>query len=111
MEYKIISEDEFDTVYKPQRNRWASKDSAYDGCLYETYGKELERVRAVLKLETGRIWTLLDDGTILSGAHSFNRLGFFITKKAVADGEALMVPTDDPREWDDSEDFVGEAPR
>jgi len=98
MEYQI-TEDEFDDVYKPEKNRRAPNDAAWDGRMYETYGKEHERVRKIAATHPGRVWTLIDGGDgstpILSGYHRVNRLGHFITRKAVPDGDVVLVQIED----------------
>lgn len=51
----------------------------WTGIMYETYGKELDFVRAV---DNQFIWTLVDGengGTfIISGYHLCNRIGYFV---------------------------------
>jgi hypothetical protein len=57
--------------------------------MFETYGKELEFVRAQ---DPRTVWTLLDcDGTkiVMSGYYHTNRMGYFITKKRVEEGKVL----------------------
>ena len=52
-----------------------------DGLLFETFGPEFQIVRTT---DLARVWTLIeaDDDTlyILSGLHTVNRLGYFITE-------------------------------
>lgn len=75
---------------------WAiSRDRESDlGCMFETYGEELDFVDAQ---EPACIWTLLDgeDGSelIMSGRHSANRQGYFISETPVPDGTVITVIT------------------
>lgn len=53
------------------------------GRMFETFGKEVEHVQAILKSDPGKVWTLLDcDGhqVISSGYHHVNRMGYFVTE-------------------------------
>jgi hypothetical protein len=72
--------------FKPQTNH-IDQNAAFDGHMYETYGKELDYVITHLKSDESRkrIWTLIDgDGICLitEGYHIVNRLGYFITDKS-----------------------------
>jgi len=65
--------------YHPIKNPLDS-NASFDGCMFETYGEELEFVCAQQPLT---IWTLVDcDGKdrIAEGFHYVNRLGYFITE-------------------------------
>jgi hypothetical protein len=59
---------------------------SFGGCMYETFGEELEYVR---KQPTNRIWTIVDtdgdDLIILAGFHIVNRLGYLITDEEWSD--------------------------
>lgn len=90
-----ISEDEWWDTYQPIPNLvgdgaeagWSDGDD--QGRMFETYGKELEFLRAQ---DPCTIWTLLEcDGNnfVVSGYHHTNRLGYFITKKPVEEGKVL----------------------
>lgn len=58
-------------------------DSAYDGCMFETYGPELDYV---LSVPVAHVWTLVDgdDGSIVldAGYRYVNRIGYLITEQA-----------------------------
>jgi hypothetical protein len=80
-----IKEDYFDEYYKPQVNHLV-KNASFNGCMYETYGKELEYVRSVAhNPKTAKsVWTILEaDSKIFycAGYHFVNRLGYLITEK------------------------------
>ncbi len=80
-----ITEDDFDKQYPLVTNHidpnasWAFDDGP--GCLFETYGEELDFVRAQ---NPRNIWTLVDgdDGNqyVISGYHLVNRIGYLISK-------------------------------
>jgi hypothetical protein len=58
---------------------------SFGGCMYETFGEELDCIIAMLHTEadTKHIWTIVDtdgdDLIILAGFHIINRLGYLIT--------------------------------
>lgn len=77
-----ISYDEFERTYEPVKNQLDS-NASYNGCMFETFGEELEQVQMVIRREPGRVWTIIDgdDGVcIVNGAHFVNRLGYLVTK-------------------------------
>jgi hypothetical protein len=69
----------FDT-YKPIKNH-LDENSSFDGHMFETYGDEVEFVKAQ---DENRIWMYGDGddggGYIWNGWHFINRLGYFITE-------------------------------
>lgn len=71
---KKITEEEFQN-YRPLRNPH-NRDAAWDGCLYETYGAEYNFVRWQPE---ENVWTLLTDGTLVSGRHHVDRVGYIVT--------------------------------
>lgn len=91
-----ISEDEFDVTYPLVINHinpnvsWG--DGEGSGCLFETYGEELEFVR---KQDPRTIWTLLDgdanDLDLGSGYHIVNRIGYLISTVPVAERVSVQV--------------------
>ena len=56
--------------------------TAFGGCMYETFGLELDYVR---KQPNNRVWTVVDtdgdDLIILAGFHFVNRLGYLVTNE------------------------------
>jgi len=77
-----LSEDAFWKRFKPLKNK-IEPNSSYNGCMFETYGKELERVKKRAKKYPLTIWTISDndgDLEIMEGFHFVNRLGYLITK-------------------------------
>jgi hypothetical protein len=91
-----LSEDSFDATYPLVTNHinlnasWACGEGT--GCLFETYGEELDFVRAQDPLT---IWTLLDgdDGDLYlaSGYHIVNRIGYLVSTVPVAEGVSVQV--------------------
>ena len=79
-----LSEHDFDAQYTLVRNHlnpnasWSYGDGP--GCLFETYGDELEFVR---KQDHCNVWTLADgdngDLYLASGFHFVNRIGYLIS--------------------------------
>lgn len=72
--------DEWCATYKPIKNH-IDTNASFDGEMFETYGKELEFVKAA---DEDRIWMYGDgdDGGsyIWNGWHIVNRIGYFITE-------------------------------
>ena len=75
-----MSFEEWEATYKPISNS-IDMDSSFDGLMFETYGDEVEFVKAQ---DENRIWTYGDGddggGYIWNGWHYINRLGYFITE-------------------------------
>lgn len=106
-----LSEDEFDNQYPLVRNHidpnasWS--DNEGPGCLFETYGEEVEFVRQQNPLT---IWTIIDgdddDMYITSGYHFVNRIGYLISTVPVppeVDIE-VRIPRSDDFEFQNEED-------
>ena len=53
---------------------------SFGGCMYETFGEELEYIKTQ---SNNRIWTIVDgdddDLLIIAGFHFVNRLGYLVT--------------------------------
>lgn len=90
---EITEEDWFDT-FNPIPNHIdenASFNDGEHGYMFETYGEELEFVKAQ---EPNRIWTYGegDNGTyIWNGWHVVNRLGYFITTLPFDDKQDYQI--------------------
>lgn len=79
-----ITEETFDDCYPLITNHlnphasWGFGDTG--GCLFETYGPELEFVRSQ---DPRHVWTLVDgddgDQYVISGFHWVNRIGYLIS--------------------------------
>lgn len=89
-----IDTDTFHQRFRPIPNHLdtnASEDFGEGGCLFETYGAELDHVRAH---PSSRIWTIIDgddETLIVSGYHLCNRIGYILTEMPVSDGECYTV--------------------
>jgi hypothetical protein len=91
-----MTEDEFEASYPLLHNplniyaAWSFGTGS--GCLFETYGKELEFVRSQ---DRATVWTLIDgaDGNqyINNGHHPVNRIGYFISTVPVPEGTCIEV--------------------
>jgi hypothetical protein len=69
-------------------------NASIDGCLFETYGAQLEFVKSHDKTH---IWTLIqgdsDDGgeVVLPGYHMANRIGYLITREPWTDDSIVVT--------------------
>jgi len=91
-----ITEDEFNERYPLVENHlnpnagWCLGDGR--GCLFETYGEELDFVR---RQDPRHVWTLIDgedgDQHLTSGFHFVNRIGYLISTVAVPEGMGIQV--------------------
>ena len=73
---------EWEEKYKPIQNH-IDTNASYSGAMFETFGEELEYIRAYP--DQKNVWTLLEaDGKhyISAGYHIVNRFGYFITEIA-----------------------------
>lgn len=70
-----INEEEFENKYRPIKNPH-NKNSGWNGCLFETYGVEYNFVK---NQSASHIWTLLSNGTLVSGHHFADRVGYVVT--------------------------------
>ena len=92
-----ITEDEFDAQYPLVTNHinphasWVTGDGP--GCLFETYGEELDFVR---RQDPRTIWTFVDgdDGNqyVISGYHLVNRIGYLISTVPFPEDASIEVP-------------------
>ena len=95
-----VAEDEFYTKFNRMKNHFDS-DAGFDGCMFETYGKELDYVFEMSK--ENRVITIIEgdedlektitteSGSIItepnsnlyyaSGFHFVNRMGYFVLDK------------------------------
>ena len=92
---KILTEEEWFEQFKPIPNHLDENASFNDGdhgYMFETYGEELEFVKAQ---EPNRIWTYFDGddgGTYISdGYHVVNRIGYFVTTVPYDDKQYYQI--------------------
>lgn len=71
-----ITEDQFDEDFRPVQNPH-NKDASWNGCLFETYGVEFNFVKSQPK---NKVWTVTDEGGVVSGLHLVNRVGYIVTE-------------------------------
>jgi len=90
-----LTEDEWFEQFKPIPNHIDNNASFNDdehGYMFETYGEELEFVKAQ---EPNRIWTYGDGddgGTYISdGYHVVNRIGYFVTALPYDDKQYYQI--------------------
>lgn len=91
-----LTEDEFDNQFPLVVNHLNPNASwgfdAVGGCLFETYGPELQ---FVLKQDSSHIWTLIDvdDGDlyVVSGYHLVNRIGYLISTVPIPRDSFIQV--------------------
>jgi len=94
------TDTEFYAKYNPEYNQVLLKElqakedtgstlpediCSFGGCMYETFGEELEYVR---NQPTNRIWTIIDEEDklfFIAGFHIVNRLGYLITDEEWSD--------------------------
>jgi hypothetical protein len=101
-----LTEDEFDEQYPLVENHlnpnasWAIGQGK--GCLFETYGQELDFVR---QQDPRCIWTFIDGddgGTyVASGFHFVNRIGYLLSREPIPENtfiEVRLDPCDDDLE-------------
>ncbi len=109
-----ITEDEFDARFPLLTNHlnpnasWGSGKEG--GCLFETYGEELEFVRQQNPLT---VWTLVDgdgdDQYLVSGFHFVNRIGYLISTVALPEEVDIEVRIPNGNADDPETDEAGEA--
>lgn len=104
-----MSEDVFFEVFKPIRNH-IDDNASWDGCMFETFGDELEFVR---RQPAERIWTIFeaDDGLAISnGYHLVNRIGYLVSRiasEAETDYEITIEQAHSHWPWEDAFDKFG----
>ena len=91
-----LTEDEFDEQFPLITNHlnpnasWAFGDGP--GCLFETYGEELEFIR---HQDPNRVWTFVDgddgDQYVISRPHFVNRIGYLVSREPIPDNTSIEV--------------------
>jgi hypothetical protein len=112
-----LTEDEWFDTYKPIKNN-LDNNSSFDGHMFETYGEEVEFVKAQ---DENRIWMLGDgdDGGmyIWSGWGFVNRIGYFVTEVPCPDDTTIQIQVGVPwyfcencnAELEDPDDIIRDA--
>lgn len=91
-----LTEDQFDEQFPLITNHlnpnasWAFGEGP--GCLFETYGEELEFIR---QQDPNRVWTFIDgvdgDYYVISGPHVINRIGYLVSSKPIPANTLIEV--------------------
>lgn len=96
--FSRLHEDTFIERFRPRVNLLnpnATFDLGYGGCLFETYGAELDFIRAQ---DPKLVWTVVDgdEGQLVieSGFHIVNRLGYLVATAPIEDNVAYTVTLD-----------------
>ena len=112
-----LTEEEWLNTYKPIKNNLV-ESSSFDGHMFETYGEEVEFVKAQ---DENRIWMLGDgdDGGmyIWSGWGFVNRIGYFVTEVPFPDNTTIQIQVGVPwyycescdSEWEDQDNIIRDA--
>jgi hypothetical protein len=99
MDYTLvkISEEAFEALFPLIPNHlnpnaaWAIHETG--GCLFETYGRELD---FILLQDERTVWTMVDgdDGRLhlVSGCHYVNRIGYLISRVVLPEAVEVHVP-------------------
>jgi hypothetical protein len=102
----VLTDDLFGEIYKPQINhfeRAKQNDSvddedicSFNGCMYETYGEELQYIFNLAKT-TKKVWTIIEgeSNTLFysAGFHYVNRIGFIVCHEEYVD-ETIQIEID-----------------
>jgi hypothetical protein len=106
-----LAEEQFDEQFPLVINHlnpnasWSFGDG--QGCLFETYGDELEFIR---QQDPNRVWTFVDgddgDHYVISGIHFVNRIGYLLARDPIPDNTLIEVriPRDCHDEPEDDEE-------
>lgn len=91
----VLTYDDWRNQYRPIANT-VTANASFDGTMFETYGPELDAVRAA---DPTCVWTLVgcDDSDalyVISGGHLVNRLGHFITERPRAGEDNVEILVD-----------------
>ena len=78
----MITYNDFENKYKPITNH-LDDNAPLAGCMFETYGDELDYVLSIANTEPLRVWTYVPDYEpveLIQGYHLVNRVGYIITE-------------------------------
>ena len=97
----VLTEEDFYKKYHPIPNPYDS-NASFDGCMFETHGRELDYVK---NIPQGRVWSIIDNNDgwygIVAGYHWINRLGHLITEEEWSDyNEEYVISNEGPvNDW------------
>jgi hypothetical protein len=95
-DYKLKEKDNFKYIFL-ELYKWEEQfkpiNRPKEGCLYETYGEDLDFIKAQ---PLNKIWTLMDDEAtgimfITNGFRLVNRLAYFITEEPWSDDTIYLI--------------------
>ena len=85
--------DRWEKKYQPIQNHF-NKNAGLAGIMFETYGDEVDFVKATAKTNPNLVWTWIDceEGKhyLVAGWHFVNRIGYVITKEPWSDSMASV---------------------
>lgn len=87
-----LSLEEFEAQFELIENPF-DKNTAWEGCAFETYGEEIEFVKH--DNQKNKVWTVIeedDERFIVSGMQHTNRLYFLISTAPVPETLEYIVP-------------------
>lgn len=94
--FTVLSEEQFDARF-PLLTNHLDRNASFGGCMFETYGAELQFVR---RQNMDCIWTYADDDNgrlcLSSGYHLVNRIGYVISTVPIEAGHDYFVPLEVP---------------
>jgi hypothetical protein len=108
--------EEWVDTYKPITNN-IDMNASFEGLMFETYGEEVEFVKAQ---DENRIWMYGDGddggGYIWSGWGFVNRIGYFITEVPCPTDTTIQIKVDNPyylcegcdAEWEDEDNLISD---
>jgi len=86
-----ITEDEFESKFTMTKNH-LEPNASLDGCMYETYGEEVEYIASLANSK--RVWTFIeaeDNVYFVTGMHFVNRLGYFVTTEPYTEEYEVLL--------------------
>ena len=105
-----ITEEDFYEKYQPIINHIVRKQTdksvadeditSYSGCMYETYGPELEYIESLNNdpKKKNTVWTIVegddDENHVIAGFHVVNRFGYLVTKNPWKTGKESVANDD-----------------
>lgn len=88
-----LTEDEFESKFTLVKNH-LNNDASLDGCMFETYGAEVNYIASLTKTKT--VWTYLegeDDCYFVTGMHLVNCIGYLVSKEKYTEDYEVKIDT------------------
>jgi hypothetical protein len=83
--------DEWLDKFKPVNNH-IDDSHGFNGCLFETYGEEVDYINSLSENNTA--WTLFEEDGVMylvNGVYLVNRLGYLITENNYLENDLIYV--------------------